>query len=228
VNERDSADQDPSAQHAKPAADDHAAGPREISAGVLVAAYTAEGAADKTLTDLTQVRSLEGLRYEDAAVVRRDSEGRVHVTETGDMSARSGAGIGALIGGIIGILAGPSGMVIGAGAGAALGGLAAHPDIGFDQHSLKELGGVLQPGTSALVVTTSKDLVEHRGRSTEGENKSVARQLAAVIADHLANHQDVLLSMVLTDDGVAAIEVAAAPDQRAVFNISASDAESDG
>lgn len=185
-----------------------------------MAAYAEEHAADDTADALMRTGSLAGLLYEDGAVVRRDAEGRVHVTETGDMSARSGAGIGAVVGGIIGILAGPSGMVIGAGAGAALGGLAAHADTGFDQHSLETLGAALPAGTSALVVTTDQTFVESvRDRHAQADRVVMAAQIAAVISDHLRAGHDVLLAMDVTVDGVVASRIVSAPDQLAVFNI---------
>ena len=73
------------------------------------------------------------------------------------MSTGKGAGIGALVGGVIGILGGPAGIAAGAAAGAAIGAIGAHTDGGFDQNSLKELGGALPAGSSALAVTTSQD-----------------------------------------------------------------------
>ena len=111
----------------------------------MVAAYTQERAADVALEALSGAGSDAGLVIDDAAVVRRDAEGRVHISETGDMRTGAGAGVGALIGGVIGILGGPAGIAIGAGAGAAIGGLAAHADSGFDQQSLQRLGAALPP-----------------------------------------------------------------------------------
>ncbi len=195
-----------------------------IGVGLLVAAYTQERAAEATLAALTRAGSDTGIGYGDAAVVRRDAEGRVHISETRDMSTKTGAGIGGLIGGVIGILGGPAGIAIGAGAGATLGGLAAHADAGFDQQSLEKLGTALPARTSALVITTSKAFVEAvRDQSAHGENLTIASEIAGVIGDHLAARQDVLLDMVLTEDGVAASKVVSAPNQLAVFNIAATD-----
>lgn len=198
--------------------------PTPAAVGLLVAAYTQEGAADDTVTALGNAASGTGFVYDDAAVVRRNSQGRVHISETGDMSTGAGAGIGALVGGVIGILGGPAGIAIGAGAGAALGGLAAHADTGFDQESLERLGAALPAGTSALVVTTSQGFVEAvRDQASDGENLTMATQIAGVVHEHLAAREDVLLAMVLTEDGVTASKVVSSPEQLAVFNISASD-----
>lgn len=195
---------------------------RPTGVGLVVAAYVREGAAHDALTALSRAPSDGGLVYGDAAVVRRDTKGRAHISETGDLSTGAGAGIGALVGGVIGILGGPAGIAIGAGAGAALGGLATHADTGFDQQSLETLGAALPAGTSALVVTTSQDFVAAvRAQAVNGENLTMAGEIAAVVGEHLARRQDVLLAMVVTDEGVVASTVVSAPDQLAVFGIAA-------
>jgi uncharacterized membrane protein len=192
--------------------------------GLFVAAYVDERGADKTLDALKQAKKQGQFYYDDAAVVRRSAEGKVHIKETGDMSTGKGAGIGALIGGVIGLLGGPAGVALGAGAGAAVGGLAAHGDAGFDNDSLKEIGAALPSGTSALAVTTSKDFVEAvRKQAPEAETMTMASEIAAEFSDKLNARQDVLLAMVLTEEGVAAGEVVSSPSEVAVFGIAATE-----
>jgi uncharacterized membrane protein len=162
--------------------------------------------------------------FDDAAVIRCDAKGKVHIKETGDMSTGKGAGIGALIGGVIGLLGGPAGVAVGAGAGAALGGLAAKGDAGFSNESLKEIGGALVPGSSAVAATTSQMFVEEvRRQAQEGETVSVAAEIAADIRQNLEARQDVLYSMVLTEEGVAAKKIVASPTAVAVFGIVATE-----
>ena len=103
--------------------------------GLFVAAYVDERGADQALDALKQAKKDDEIYYDDAAVVRRDAEGKVHTKETGDMTTGKGAGIGALIGGVIGLLGGPAGVAAGAAVGAAVGGIAAHGDAGFDKDS---------------------------------------------------------------------------------------------
>lgn len=196
-----------------------------VGVGLFVAAYVEELGADQTLEALRMARESGQFYFDDAAVVRRDTEGKVHIDETGDMSAGRGAGIGALIGGILGILGGPAGVAIGAGAGAGIGALAAHGDAGFDNDSLSELGGALRAGTSALVVTTSQDFVEavREEAAAAGETLTLARDIAAQVEDHLSANQDVLLAMALTEAGVAASKVVSSPDELAVFGVAAAE-----
>jgi uncharacterized membrane protein len=192
--------------------------------GLFIAAYVDERGADQALEALKQAKKDEEFSFDDAAVVRRDAEGKVHTKETGDMSTGKGAGIGALIGGVLGLLGGPGGVVLAAGAGAAIGGLAAHGDAGFDRDSLKEIGAALPAGTSALAVTTSKDFVEEvRKQAADQETLSVAKDIADQISASLNARQDVLMAMAITEVGVAATKVVSSPGELAVFSIAASE-----
>lgn len=195
-----------------------------VGVGVVIAAYGDESAAKETLDRARQVRMDGLIDFEDAAVVRRDPGGNVHIKESGDMSSGKGAGIGALIGGLFGILGGPAGVALGAGAGAALGGVAAHSDAGFDNKSLKELGAALPEDSSALVVTTSTAFVEAvRSESTDEETMATAQEISAMIRDHLAAEEDVVMAVVVTEEGVTAKKVVSGADELAVFGIAATE-----
>jgi uncharacterized membrane protein/sporulation protein YlmC with PRC-barrel domain len=93
-----------------------------------------------------------------AATVVKDMDGEVQVHETQDLGAGRGRRFGAVVGGILGLLTGPGGLIIGALAGAGTGGVAAkHIDRGFSDRFLEAFQAMLKPGTSALIV-----LVEHK------------------------------------------------------------------
>lgn len=178
---------------------------RTAGVGLLVAAYVDECGADQTLEALKQAKKSGEFDYDDAAVVRRSAEGKVHIKETGDMSTGKGAVVGALIGGVIGILGGPPGVAIGAGTGAVIGGIAAHGDAGIDNDSLKEIGAALPLGTSALAFTTSLEFVEAvLKQSLDEETLTIGADIAAKISTRLNAHQDVLMAMLLTKEGVVA------------------------
>jgi len=190
--------------------------------GLLVAGYTGQNDADASFNDLKQAKDDGTFYYDDAAVVSRDADGKVDIKEHGDMSTGKGAGIGALIGGVIGILGGPAGVAIGAGAGAAIGGIASHSDAGFNNQTLERIGGALPNGTSALAVTTSKNFVEQvRDAQTDQDALTMAQDIADEISSNLNAGQDVLMAMVLTEDGVAATKVVSSPDAVAVFGMTA-------
>ncbi len=192
--------------------------------GMFIAGYTDEKAADGALDALKQARDAGAFDFDDAAVVRRAADGKVQITETGDMSTGKGAGIGALIGGVIGILGGPAGVAVGAGAGAAIGGIAAHSDAGFNNETLERIGGALPAGTSAWGVTASKAFVEAvRHAATDEETLMLAEDIADEISGNLNAGQDLLMALVITEDAVAATKVVAGPDAVAVFGIAATE-----
>jgi uncharacterized membrane protein len=188
--------------------------------GMFVAAFVDEGAADEVLERMKEAKKSGEFYYDDAAVIRCDRKGKVHTEETGDMSTGKGAGIGAIVGGVIGLLGGPGGVALGAGLGAAAGGLVVLRDSGFSNESLKEIGAALPPGTSAVAATTSKEFVEEvRRQAQEGATLSVAKEIGADIRANLEARQDVLYSLVITETGVAAKRVVASPTAVAVFGI---------
>jgi uncharacterized membrane protein len=196
--------------------------------GMIIAGYSDESAADGALDALTDARSGGAFEFDDAAVVRRDSDGKTSIKETGDMRTGKGAGIGALIGGVVGVLGGPAGVALGAGAGAAIGGIAAHSDAGFDNQTLARIGGALPDSTSALAVTTSKDFVEAvREAASDEDTLSFAQDIAAEIRGNLNAGQDVLMALLLTEDGVAASKVVSSPNTLAVFGIAVIEDDSD-
>lgn len=190
--------------------------------GMLVAAYVDEYAASQAYDEMKAAKKRGEFYFDHAAVIRQDAKGKVHIKETGDMSTGKGLGVGALIGGVVGLLAGPVGWA--AVGGALVGGVAAHHDAGFSNKSLKEIGSALVPGSSAVIATTSKKFVEAI-RKEEGSEVtlSMAQDLAEGIRSRLLARQDVLYGLILTEEGMAATEVVSSPSEVAVFGIAATE-----
>jgi uncharacterized membrane protein len=99
---------------------------------------------------------------EDACVVTRDEEGKLHLKQAVNLvgtGALSGGTWGALWGALVGILfMNPlAGLVIGAAAGAGAGALSgALSDYGIDDDFIKSLGEQIGPDSSALFVLLRK------------------------------------------------------------------------
>jgi uncharacterized membrane protein len=92
-----------------------------------------------------------------------------------------GAGRGALIGGAIGILGGPLGIV----AGGSIGALAAKlRDSGFKNDQLQQLGKSLGPNSSAVVIEISSDAVDNAKELLEplGAGEVVVEELDSSVA----------------------------------------------
>ena len=192
--------------------------------GLLIAAFRTEDAGDEALKRMKQARKEGKFYYEAAAVIKKEADGDVHYHETGDMSTAKGAGIGALIGGVVGLLGGPVGIALGAGAGAAIGGIAAHGDAGFRDSSLEQIGTALRPGSSAVMVITSKAfLKEFRKVVSDAEVWPLARAIGESIAEAQAAGKDMLLGIVLTEEGMALKRLAFDETTAEVFGVMVTD-----
>jgi len=177
--------------------------------GFLVMAFTEETAGDQALQAMIQGKKQKTFYFEEAAVIRQDPAGKVHYQETGDIKSGKGAGIGALIGGIIGIFGGPGGVALGAGAGAALGAAVSHGDAGFRDESLNTVGLALKPGTSAVVAITSEAFLKAVQKQVPVENiREFVKNLSLEVSNKLNAGKSMALGVILTEDGLAAKEVA--------------------
>ncbi|HEY54229.1 MAG TPA: DUF1269 domain-containing protein [Caldilineae bacterium] len=124
----------------------------------IVAAFPHEDSASLALESLLAARKAEQISFEDAAVIRRSEDGKLHIKDIEEMSPGRAAAIGGAIGAAIGLLAGPAGVVVGGATGAWIGGIAAATtDTGFPDVDLKLIGELVKPGCSALVALTSPE-----------------------------------------------------------------------
>jgi uncharacterized membrane protein len=134
----------------------------------VVAAFTSDDGASAALRELKNANRNE-LHVQEAAVIVRDSDGKLKIEESHHIG--KGAVLGGIAGGVVGLVAGPVGWL--ALGGVAVGALAQRlRDTGFPDTRLREIGEGLKPGTSALIA-----IVELRW-VTELEN-----QLRATAAD---------------------------------------------
>lgn len=127
----------------------------DVPVQVVVAVFEDEVKAGETLSGLDKLRKQGDVDFEDAAVLKKDEDGKLHIQQTTDVSAGRGAAIGGVIGGVLGLIGGPAGVVILGSAGAAIGGLAARGDAGFKDERLEKLGADLEPDSSAVVIVVA-------------------------------------------------------------------------
>jgi len=81
--------------------------------------------------------------------------------ETKDLSTVQGAKLGGIVGAVLGIIAGPIGIIGGGAVGAGVGSLAAKlRDSGFPDDQLRGLGDDLSQGQGALVALVEDDQVD--------------------------------------------------------------------
>jgi uncharacterized membrane protein len=117
---------------------------------VVAATFADEAAATRGLATIAGALLGGGLKQ--GAVVHKQADGKIKFVETKDLSASQGAKVGGLAGAVLGIIAGPIGVIGGGAVGAGIGGLASKlRDSGFPDSQLKGLGEDLTPGQGAIV-----------------------------------------------------------------------------
>jgi uncharacterized membrane protein len=176
----------------------------DVPVQVIVAAYTDVNGASSALESLRQAKKEKLIDIEDAAVITQDKDGKVKIRETADMTGGRGATVGAITGGVIGILAGPVGWA--ALGGAAVGGLAARiHDGGFKDQALRDLGDALSPNSSVLVaVIDHKWVAEVEKRLAQEGAKTVRSALRDDIAEQIKAGHNVSYTMLDTGQMVIA------------------------
>jgi uncharacterized membrane protein len=119
---------------------------------LVVFTFDDENEATSALNALRNLQKAGRLSIDDSAVIRRGEDGKVHVDNKVDSSVKGGAAIGGMLGLIIGGLLFPiGGLILGVAGGAAVGKMM---ETGVDKKFVEDVSNSLQPGTSALFVTS--------------------------------------------------------------------------
>lgn len=153
---------------------------REEPIQVIVAAFPSEQGAKEALHELDDAKKRGLIGIKDAAVLSKDEQQKLRISESADKGFGRGAMVGGVAGAAVGILAGPIGWA--ALGGAAIGGLAAKlRDGGFPDDRLRQIGEGLHPGSSALVAVIEHVWLEDVERMLEQKGADLATE--AVAAD---------------------------------------------
>jgi uncharacterized membrane protein len=193
----------------------------DVPVQVIVAAFKDENTAKEALKALKEARNQGLIKIVDAAVLRKDEKGKLHIKETADMGGGKGAAIGGVAGGVIGLLAGPVGWA--ALGGAVLGGLAAKlSDGGFRDERLKKLGEGLGPGNSAIVAVVEHTWVAAvEKQMAEAGADVLTEQISADIAQQLQAGGELALSATATGDALEVSRVAVSDEKLEASKITA-------
>ena len=120
---------------------------------LVVFTFDEENEARSALDALRNLEKAGRLSIDDSAVIRRDEDGKIHVDNKIDSSVKGGAAIGGMLGLIIGGLLFPiGGLILGVAGGAAIGKMM---ETGVDKKFVEDVSNSLQPGSSALFVTSN-------------------------------------------------------------------------
>jgi len=142
---------------------------------LYVASYDDEAAANDDFQALKDARGA-GLDVVGAVVMTHSSDGDVDVEESGGGEVAGGAGIGAVGGLVVGLFAPPLLLTtaIGAGLGAAIGGL-------VKKHEEKEMGvevdEYLPPGSSAIVAVVDDVYLDRLASTITRADKRISKAI---------------------------------------------------
>ncbi|MBO9997770.1 MAG: DUF1269 domain-containing protein [Cyanobacteria bacterium SID2] len=161
---------------------------------LIAVAYDDEYKAEEVRLALLKLQTEHLIELEDAAIVIKDSKGKVKLNQAVNLTAA-----GATSGGFWGLLVGTLFLspLFGAAVGAATGAISgAISDIGVDDDFMKNLGETLQPGTSALFVLV-------REVTPDKVLEKVAPYGGTVLRTSLTKDEEAQLQEVLTNRGVS-------------------------
>lgn len=124
----------------------------------VVVIFSDEKKAYEGLRVLRELDEEGALSLYSNAVVQRAVEGWVAVKDR-QTEGPVGLGVGTLVGGLIGMFAGPAGAVVGAGGGAVVAAVRDLFNLGVGSDFLETIGKELAPGKTALVAEISEEWV---------------------------------------------------------------------
>jgi uncharacterized membrane protein len=186
----------------------------DVPVELIAAAFQDEKGADQALKELKAAKKQGLIKIENAAVLRKDQKGKLHIKETHDMGGGKGAVLGGVGGAAIGLIAGPA-LIVPVAVGALVGGLTAKlRDSGFSDKRLETLGEGLTPGSSAIVAVVDHTWVAQVEKEmAEAGADVMTATLQADIASQLEAGHDVAYSALATNEGFATSRVAAGEDE---------------
>lgn len=125
---------------------------RVIVSDLIVVTFDSEEQAREARAAIKRLQKDELVKLEDAAVVTKDASGKLHIKNEIEHSVGVGAGVGGMLGLLFNAVLPGLGIVVGAATGALIGKLTQR---GAEQKFVKETAESLQPGQSALFLVVN-------------------------------------------------------------------------
>jgi uncharacterized membrane protein len=165
-----------------------------VAANLVVLTFESETEAQQVLDALKQGQHDGIVHIDDAAVVSKDADGKVHVKNQVAKGTWMSTGVGGVLGLLIGTIFFPiGGLVLGLAGGALVGRML---DLGVDGKFVKEVGEEIKPNTSALFILTKQENV--------GGELAILRQFKGkVLQTNLSSEAEESLRKALSDDSPA-------------------------
>jgi len=181
---------------------------------IMFAVYDTEGGAAGAVESLKAMDKSNAIDIVDAATLVKDAEGNTSVKQESLPSVKKGVGVGALIGGAVGLLFPPSilaAAAVGAGVGA---GSAKLAKMALENEDLKAAAEKLEPGSSAFIAVVDNTWVKQLQEAISGYQDLAEHTLDAeasgVVGMLATEGEAVMYGSASSDD--AAMEFAVATD----------------
>jgi len=151
---------------------------------VLIAAYLFEDLAKRDYDAVVKLAEDKSITVEGVVLVQKDSDGEVHVTETGDHMRRKGLKIGGGAGLVVGLFAPPllAATVVGAAAGGIAGRFARHKvESGIEA----KMDDALPPGAGGVIAIYDSGGADAVDKALVNAVKKSVAQIDGISADKL-------------------------------------------
>lgn len=163
---------------------------------ILAFQFQGKETAKETVAQIKESGALEGQAIVAEAIVSVDEKGKTHIHEPGKGGV--GTTVGVVVGGLLGLIGGPAGLLAWTVGGAVVGGVAGkYLGRPFSKGSLKEIGDAMDPDTSAfllLVEDVESEVVIDKmdGYNANVVTLTVGDELSGEIAQYVAGeaHDD--------------------------------------
>ena len=134
---------------------------------LLMVRYDEKTAAEAALARLEEAVRDKVVDVDDVALVYKTPDGKVHLHQTKDASARRGAGKGAILGAVLGVFTGGIGAL--AVAGAAGGAAVTARDRGIPNRVMERLGSAIEGSEAVVFISAETDVVEQIMARLDGQ-----------------------------------------------------------
>jgi uncharacterized membrane protein len=148
---------------------------------LYIGTYPSEAAARADYEIVKDFHALDIVGTYDAAVITKDSSGKVHVNKD-EMATRHGGWGGAAAGAVIGVLF-PVSVIGTAAVGAAAGMIGGHVWRGISRSDVKELGEVIDAGQAALLVVGASTIEKALDEAGLKPEKQIGKKVDVKTAD---------------------------------------------
>jgi uncharacterized membrane protein len=107
-----------------------------------------------------EIKKLDGVRVKQAAIVTKDEKGNLRVPDTKGDDVPWGTLGGPIVGGLIGLIAGPAGAAVGAASGLFAGYVGDMVRLGMDEDVVRRVAAEVNPGDTAIVAEIEEGSTE--------------------------------------------------------------------